>query len=282
MNKKLNHYGLKWNPFSPEAPTSAFLVTPPIEHFAWRVEHLAVEGGFALLTGEPGTGKSVTLRILKDRLAGVRDLEVRILTRPHSSLADFYRELGELFAVDLQPHNRWRGSKMLRQQWQAFIAKALFRPVLIIDEAQEAAPSVLKELRFLSAADLDAHSLLTVVLAGDDRLPDKLRIRELVPLGTRMRVRATLASLKPAELREHLDHVIEQAGAPSLMTDGLAVSLCEHATGNLRVMMNTASELLDAGLARDGCALDEQLYFEVFSGSAPGTTSRRKQGRKIG
>ncbi len=60
MNSKklLAQYGLKWNPFSPELPSEALLATPRIEHFAWRVEQLVQEGGFALITGESGTGKS--------------------------------------------------------------------------------------------------------------------------------------------------------------------------------------------------------------------------------
>ena len=57
MNSKklLAQYGLKWNPFSPELPSEALLATPKIEHFAWRVEQLVQEGGFALITGESGT-----------------------------------------------------------------------------------------------------------------------------------------------------------------------------------------------------------------------------------
>ena len=52
MNKKLLAlFGLKWNPFSPDVPTDALLVAPRIESFCWRVENLAREGGFALVTG---------------------------------------------------------------------------------------------------------------------------------------------------------------------------------------------------------------------------------------
>ena len=70
MNSKklLAFYGLKWNPFSPELPSEGLLTTPKIEHFAWRVEQLVQEGGFALITGESGTGKSVALRIVAGRL----------------------------------------------------------------------------------------------------------------------------------------------------------------------------------------------------------------------
>ncbi len=65
------------------------------------------EGGFALISGDVGTGKSVALRLIAERLAPVPDLTVAALTHPSANLADFYRELGDLFAVELCPHNRW-------------------------------------------------------------------------------------------------------------------------------------------------------------------------------
>lgn len=122
MNKKLLAlYGLKWSPFSADVPIEALHVTPRMESFCWRVEQLVGEGGFALVTAAPGMGKSVTLRVLAERLAGVRDVQVGILSRPQAGLADFYRELGELFGVELHPHNRWGGAKLLRERWQSHI-----------------------------------------------------------------------------------------------------------------------------------------------------------------
>ena len=71
MNAKklLSLWGLKWNPFSPELPSEALLLTAKIESFAWRVEQLVQEGGFALISGESGTGKSVALRVVAERLS---------------------------------------------------------------------------------------------------------------------------------------------------------------------------------------------------------------------
>lgn len=100
--KLLALWGLKWNPFSPELPKEALLLTPAIDNFAWRVEQLVQEGGFALVAGEPGTGKSVALRIVAGRLAALRDVLVGAIERPQSKPTDFYRELGDLFAVKLR------------------------------------------------------------------------------------------------------------------------------------------------------------------------------------
>ena len=79
------------------------------------------EGGFALIHGDPGTGKSVVLRILAARLERLPDLTVGVISHPQSNLADFYREMGELFAVALKPHNRWGGFKILRERWLAHL-----------------------------------------------------------------------------------------------------------------------------------------------------------------
>src|SRR5271154_4959396 len=67
-------YGLKWNPFAPNVPTEALHVSTRLESFCWRVQQLTGEGGFALLTGAPGCGKSAALRILSASLPTQRDV----------------------------------------------------------------------------------------------------------------------------------------------------------------------------------------------------------------
>lgn len=275
MNKKLlSLFGLKWNPFAPDVPGEALLVTPRIESFCWRVENLASQGGFALMTGEPGLGKSVALRLLVDRLSAVRDLRVGILSRPQAGVADFYRELGDLFGVELRPHNRWAGAKLLREKWQLHIDAALFRPVLLIDEAQEMHPAVLNELRLLCSAQLDSQLLLTAVLAGDRRLTEKLRADDLLPLASRMRVKLALERASPEELEKCLRHALTTAGAPRLMTTELVSALCEHAAGNCRTLMTLADELLAEGAHREVKQLDEKLYLELFAVPPPAAKPR--------
>lgn len=275
-NKLLALYGLKWNPFLPDLPVEALWRSSPIEHFCWRMETQAREGGFALITGDPGTGKSVALRLLAHHLSTLPDVQLGVLTRPQSALGDFYRELGSLFGIALVPHNRWAGFAALRQKWLTHVEATTFRPVLLIDEAQEIAPAVLSELRILTSSEFDSRSILTVVLCGDGRLTQQFRREEFLPIASRIRLRLTLDYLPPQELLEWLRHSLSQAGNPHLMTPELQTTLTEHAAGNLRVLTTMANELLATAAKRELKQLDEKLYLDTYAPaprSKPRTTT---------
>ena len=103
MKKKLlSAFGLKFYPFGRDLPVEALFRSPAIDAFCRKVEFTVPDGGFALVAGDPGTGKSVTLRLLAAHLAELRDVSVAYLEHPQSSVGDFYRELGDLFNVALK------------------------------------------------------------------------------------------------------------------------------------------------------------------------------------
>jgi general secretion pathway protein A len=278
MNTKklLALWNLRWNPFTPELPRDALFVTPKIESFAWRVEQLVQEGGFALISGESGTGKSVALRIVAQRLSALRDVTVGVVERPQSNGADFYRELADIFSVQLRPSNRWGGFRALRERWKAHVASTRIKPALLVDEAQEMHPSVLSELRILASADFDATSLLTVILCGDGRLLELLRQEDLVPLGTRIRTRLHTEPASREELLALLRHALAKAGNASLMTPQLMDTLVDHAAGNYRVLMTMGADLLAQGLAHEAELLDEKLYLEVYQAHRPSAPAKKK------
>jgi general secretion pathway protein A len=276
MNQKLLAlYGLKWNPFTPEVPTEALYVPAKIENFCWRIEqaHLR-EGGFALIHGDPGSGKSVVMRLLAERLARLPDLTVGVIHHPQSNLGDFYRELGDIFSLPMRANNRWGGFKALRARWIDHLGSASRRPVILIDEAQEMSPPVLCELRLLTSARFDSQSLLCVVLAGDARLLDKLRREELIPLGSRIRTRLATEMATRDELLACLEHLLAAAGNASLMTQELRHTLCDHAAGNYRIFTAMAGELLLSAAQRELPVLDEKLYLQVFA--RPETQNTRR------
>ena len=183
MNRQhLTLYGLKWNPFATDLPVEGLMTTPAVDSFCRRIEHhLVRQGGFALIAGEPGIGKSVALRLLANRLERTEGLNVAVLTHPSSNIGDFYREMADLFGISLVHNNLWVGFKGLRQRWLGHLEDTRMRPLLLVDEAQEIPNPVLTEMRLLTSTDFDSRAILSVVLAGDNRLLAKLRSPDLQP-----------------------------------------------------------------------------------------------------
>ncbi len=175
-----------------------------------------------------------------------------------------YREPGDIFGVAIRISNRWGGFQALRSRWLDHLGSTIRRSVLLIDEAQEMSPAVLNELRLLASARFESQSWLTVVLAGDGRLLEKLKREELVPLGSRIRTRLGLEAATREELSAALDHLLACAGNGGLMTEGLRATLVDHAAGNYRILASMGSELLMSAARQEIMTLDEKLYLEVY------------------
>ena len=267
-------YGLKYNPFLPAIPSQDLWTPPGVETFFFRVETLVMDGGFALISGEPGLGKSKVLQLLAARLEQIGDVVVGVMERPQSTLADFYRELGELFGVELTPANKYGGFKALRLKWREYIKATLFRPALLIDEAQVMPTDTLNELRLISSAHFDSDALLSTVLCGDTTLPDRFRHKSLLALGSRARTRLALDAFPREALLDFLDHLLVHAGNPSLVADTLREILADHSAGNLRVLVGMAADLLDAAARQQAKRLDEKLFIEVYD-RKPSSRSQR-------
>lgn len=275
--KLLALYGLKWNPFLPNVPLEGLWSPPGLDAFLYRVEGLVMDGGFALISGEPGLGKSKSLHLAAQRLGGLEDVVVGVMQRPQSSLGDFYRELGDLFGVKLSPANRYGGFKALRERWQEHIQATLFRPVLLVDEAQEVAPICLNEIRLLGSAHFDSQCLLTTILCGDTRLPERFRSPNLVALGSRIRYRISLQPYPKDSLTDYLDQILDKAGAPRLISGSLKQTLVTHASGNLRLLNNMAAEILAEAADRELPQLDEKLFLELYSRQLPSPQPRSQR-----
>jgi general secretion pathway protein A len=128
---------------------------------------------------------------------------------------------------------------------------------------------VLAELRLLTQTRFDSRCILGIVLAGDERLPERLSRPELLPVASRIRSRLGLEAVTSDDLRACLQHRMKVAGNAKLMTSELLAAICEHGLGNYRIVVNIANELLSHAAQRELDVLDEKLYFDVFNQTSP-------------
>jgi type II secretory pathway predicted ATPase ExeA len=280
MTKLLSLYGLKFHPFRPDVPTEALFTTPAVDSFVRRVELGVADGGFAMLIGDPGTGKSVALRLLAERLRACPTSSSAPSSTPRAAPWTSIASSVTCSPCPSPPITGGPASRRFAPAGADHIGSSRCRPVLIIDEAQEALTPVLCELRILASKELDSKQLLCVVFAGDARLPERRRSPELLPLGSRIRRRLTLDYASRDELLACLDHLLVAAGNPSLMTSELRVTLADHAAGNYRVLMNLGDELLAVAADRELARLDEKLFLDVFAQTPkpkPAATTARKR-----
>lgn len=280
--KILTSYGLKYHPFDTDRPTSSIYAHPWMERESWNIENLVMDGGICCVVGSPGAGKSAFLRYLNHRLSEIPDAEVVHLDRPQSNLADFYRELGNVFGLTLNSCRRYSGFSGLRKRWASHISSTHLRPVLVIDEAQLMVSQTLTELRILSSENFDSKKLLTIILAGDHRLREKLDTPDLLPLKSRINPYIDLQPLTVEAAEAMLRHILQDAGNPSLMSDKLIKILSEQCSGDPRAIMKTGRNLLLAAYMLDKDILDEALYYNEIQSrlGKPGQPKTRRQSRE--
>lgn len=94
---------------------------------------------------------------------------------------------------------------------------------------------------------------------------EKRRREDLIPLGSRIRTRLATEVATRDDLLACLDHLLASAGNASLMTRELRNTLVDHASGNYRIFISTAGELLMSAAQREITTLDEKLYLQVFA-----------------
>ena len=258
----------------------ALIMTPMLEHFLWRVKCLSEDGGIAMLTGESGTGKSSAMQMLYRSMSESGDATIACINRPQSNLTDFYREIGDGFGVSVGVSNRWGGFDALRKKWVSILESNLIRPILLIDEAQEMNERVFSELRILSADQFDSRSLLTIVLAGDSRLPKRLQTPDLQPLRSRIRTQVTLEAQTVDDAASTLQCLLEEAGNANLFTDQLSYTIAEHALGNFRAIVTIANELLMEAAKQREEVIDERLYLKLTDRNAKKSSAPKKNRRR--
>ena len=173
-------------------------------------------GGFVLLTGEIGTGKTTVCRCFLEQIPA--HCNVAYIFNPKLTVVELLQSVCEEFRIAPPKYRLLPTVKDYVDPLNAFLLQAHAagkNNVLIIDEAQNLSADVLEQLRLLTNLETSERKLLQIVLIGQPELRDKLKRPELEQLAQRVIARYHLMALTEAETAQYIGHRLDVSGLKS-------------------------------------------------------------------
>ena len=209
------YFGLTEQPFSIAVnPRYLFMSDRHRDALAHLLYGVGSGGGFILLTGEVGTGKTTLNRCLLEQLPEQTD--IAIVLNPALSAVELLATVCDEFEVEYEQGTD--SLKLLTDALHQFLLanhRANRRTVLMIDEAQHLGFEVLEQIRLLTNLETDEKKLLQIILTGQPELADMLKRPELRQLNQRITARFNLTPLDASETAAYIQHRLQIAGLPS-------------------------------------------------------------------
>ncbi len=206
------YFGLTEAPFSIAVnPRYLFMSTRHRDALAHLLYGVGAGGGFILLTGEVGTGKTTINRCLLEQLP--TDTDVAIILNPALNALELLASVCDELGIEYD-HQTYT-LKTLTDKLHSFLLDNHARgrkTVLLIDEAQHLDFDVLEQIRLLTNLETNSEKLLQIILIGQPELAQMLARPELRQLNQRITARYNLDPLNLDETSAYIQHRLQVAG----------------------------------------------------------------------
>ena len=258
-------FGLSDNPFSiAPNPHYLFLSDRHREALAHLTYGLGETGGFVLLTGEVGTGKTTVSRCLLNQLP--ENTDTAFILNPSLTELELLATLCDELSIEYEKDPSLKQLTDLLSQFLLANHEKGRNTVLIIDEAQHLRAEVLEQLRLLTNLETDTKKLLQVILIGQPELQQLLRRQELRQLAQRITARYHLLPLTPQEVGLYVQHRLQVAGRHEPLFNSRSIKALHKYSGGIPRLINLLCErALMAGYAQSKVPIDHKM---VASASA--------------
>ena len=281
-------FGLKQDPFSiaPD-PRYLFMSERHREALAHLLYGIRGGGGFVLLSGEIGAGKTTICRCFLEQIP--ERCRVAYIFNPKLTVGDLLKTICHEFNIEVRHEGIGPATiKDYLDPLNEYLLKSHAegeRNVLIIDEAQNLTPHVLEQLRLLTNLETSERKLLQIILIGQPELRTVIARPELEQLAQRVIARFHLGALNEAETRQYIQHRMQVAGlrGPLPFSSQAIQRVHELARGVPRRINLLCDRALLGAYATNQPRVDravvDKAAREVFESDAPAPLVRRRAAR---
>jgi len=261
-------YGLSKNPFDKHslAEKDAFL-SKDHKEATDRLAYLKNIRGVGVFTSSPGFGKTFALRCFAKSLD--RNLhELAYICLSTVSIVEFYRQFCSALGIDA-PYGKPAMFKSIQDRL-FYLFKEKKRPlILILDEAHDLPPAVLKDLKMIMNHDYDSVNCFTIVLAGEPHLNRILEKPIHEALRQRIAIHYAFSGLSDDETGQYVAHKLRIAGAAmSVLGDGTLPAIIGYARGCPRLLDNLMNEALMLGAQLEKPSIDTEIVMAAANNLA--------------
>jgi general secretion pathway protein A len=271
------YFGLQEKPFeiTPD-PKFLYLSAKHKEALAHLLYSVNESKGFTVVTGEVGTGKTVLLRTLLDRMDG--ETRTAFLFNPKLNSNDFFRSICEDLELNITGGSKAEYLSHLQSYLLDSFAQKK-KVVLIIDEAHTLGGELLEEVRLLTNLETPERKLLQVILLGQPELDEILEKPEFRPLKQRISVRYRLTPLSWDETKAYVKKRLKAAGARNLylFTPKALKTIYRYSKGIPRLINVVCDNALLNGYASDKRVIGRSIVQEVIDDLEGGAFRKRER-----
>lgn len=245
--KYLSYYQLKENPFGKYVANGNIFENEDVLEAAARIEYAVEVDGIALITGEPGTGKTTAVRKYFDEL----DPELYKLVYISASnfkVFDFYHILCE--ALDLSTESCQYVSlfKKIQTAFMNLQTKDHVKPVVVIDDAHMLSSRIIEEFKLFYDFDFDSRCYVSLILIGNSGIREQIRKNKFESLRDRIVANYDMQGMAPKESSEYIKSRIRVSGGDADLFNGQVLNAVHHAgSGNCRRMNTILTNMLMIG-----------------------------------
>ena len=265
----LSYYGLEFNPFDKNIETKYAYQSKDFEILKNRLNFIKDNKTMALITGNPGMGKTFAIRNFLNELNG-NLYKIIYMCMSTLTTQEFYRQLS--YELGIEPS--FKKIDMFRDIQNQILTLARDKKInviIVIDEAQYLSTGILNDLKMLLNFDLDSKNYASLILVGQPVLNSILRRNIYDALVQRITVSYNMVGIDKTELKEYIESRIKIAhGNNGIFNEQALEAIFNACNGSIRIANNIITKCFIIGKSKDLQTIDSDIVLEAANELALG------------